>query len=301
VKLERMAARLSVVAALVLGSIFLPSSGLVPHRLSASANVGVQNMFDGFDRCDVPGTGTMSTWFSSSPYYYVGIYIGGDNRACSNTNLTDSWVDTVSGQGWSFIPLYVGLQAPCTSYAHTFSYDTSTANSQGSSSADAAISTAEGLGFSSSIIYFDLEAFDTTNSSCLSAAEAFVSGWDTELKNKGWIDGLYGSGTGSGLTNMYNLGYPYGPTDADIADYSDGYNDPWDTSGVANSLWKYDHRIHQYQADSSCESWGGICLTVDRNCAIGPTAEAKSFSVENTEPSGTSEGDGPSEDVAPCN
>jgi hypothetical protein len=67
VKLERMAARLSVVAALVLGSIFLPSSGLVPHRLSASANVGVQNMFDGFDRCDAPGTGTMSTCFSSSP------------------------------------------------------------------------------------------------------------------------------------------------------------------------------------------------------------------------------------------
>lgn len=243
----------------------------------------------------------MSTWWSSSPYYYVGIYVGGDNRACSNTNLTSSWVSTVNGQGWSFIPFWVGQQAPCTSYAHTFSYDPATAESEGSTAADHAISAASNLGFTNSIVYFDLEAFNTGNSSCLTAAEAFVKGWVTEMKNKGWTPALYGSSSGSAMYDMYELGSTYRPTDADLADYSHAWNSPWDIYQVPNSAWEYDHRIHQYNADSSCETWGGICLKVDRNCAIGPTAKAWSFSIEGSEPSGSSESDGPSEDVPPCN
>ena len=133
------------------------------------------------------------------------------------------------------------------------------------------------------------------------AAEAFVKGWVTEMKNKGWTPALYGSSSGSAMYDMYELGSTYRPTDADLADYSHAWNSPWDIYQVPNSAWEYDHRIHQYNADSSCETWGGICLKVDRNCAIGPTAKAWSFSIEGSEPSGSSESDGPSEDVPPCN
>jgi hypothetical protein len=300
VKLRRTARRLSILTVLVMGLILLPSSGFTPHRLSALANVAPQNMVKGFDKCDAAGTDTMGSWWLASPYVYVGIYIGGDNRACANTKLNSGWRETVSDQGWSFIPFYVGLQAPCTSYAHTFSSNPASAYSQGVSTANAAISTAQGLGFSNSIIYFDLEPFNTGNSSCLNAAESFVSGWDAELTNNSWGSGLFGAALGSGMADMYGLGSPYGPADADIGDWSNAYDSPWGIPGIPDSYWEYDHRIHQYASDGSCETWGGICLTVDRQCAIGPTAEAKEAYSENSEPSGTNEGQGPAEDVPPC-
>ncbi len=54
---------------------------------------------------------TMAAW-ASSPYRAVGVYIGGVNRACSQPNLTSSWVATQTEAGWHLIPTYVGLQAP---------------------------------------------------------------------------------------------------------------------------------------------------------------------------------------------
>jgi Domain of unknown function (DUF1906) len=297
---RRVTIRLLSVAALVLILIFYPSSGISPHRLSAQAVIGVQNMHQGFDRCDNPGTGTMRTWWNSSPYWYVGIYIGGSNRACANADLTASWVTDANsnGQNWSFIPIYVGLQDPCSGYANTFSTNSTNARNEGSNAADYAISDAQNLGFTDSIIYFDLESWGGTGGTCLSSAEAFVSGWATELQNRGWTAGLYGSAGGSAMDDMYHL--TNRPTDAFIADYSHAWNSPWGISSVPNSDWEFDHRIHQYNADSTCETHGGICLKVDRNCAIGKTGKAWAFTTEASEPAGSSESDGPSEDVPPC-
>jgi len=302
VTIRRALRGLSVVAALALISIFFPSSGFSIHRLSAKAVIGVQDMHQGFDRACAPGAGTMSNWWTSSPYWYVGIYIGGSNKSCTNdSNLTSSWISDVNSNGmeWSFVPFYVGLQSQCVfqSGLAEFSNDTTTANSEGSNAADYAISDAESLGFTNSIVYFDLEAFDTSNSTCLAAAEAFVRGWVNELQNRGWTAGLYGSSGASAMDDMYHLSA--NPTDAMLADYNDS-NSPWGISSVPNSDWEYDHRIHQYHVDSTCETHGGICLNVDRNCAIGKTAKAWSVSTETSEPSGSSESDGPSEDVPPC-
>ena len=52
--------------------------------------------FIGFDKCVAPSTATMSNWWANSPYFYYGVYIGGINRACSNGNLSASWVTTVA-------------------------------------------------------------------------------------------------------------------------------------------------------------------------------------------------------------
>jgi hypothetical protein len=304
VNVARMAARVSIVAVLVVTAIFLAPSSFVPHRLSAHASIGVQNMRRGFDRACAPSEGTMLNWWSNSPYYYVGIYIGGVNRSCrDNTNLTATWVRDVNttGMNWSFIPLYVGLQDPCTPPSlgfSTFSTDSATAASQGTNDANLAINDAEGLGFTDSIIYFDLESWGGTGGSCLSSAEAFISAWDDQLQSKGWTAGVYGSGSGSAMDALYNTGD--GPNAADLADYND-VNSPWGVSGVPNSDWEYDYRMHQYHADTSATTCnGGICLTVDKECAIGPTAKAWTFTTETSEPSGTSEGDGPSEDAPPC-
>ena len=73
----------------------------------------------GFDTCAAPSTATMQTWWTSSPYTSVGIYIGGANRGCAEPNLTPPWVSTVIAQGWRLLPIWVGPQAPCTTLGST--------------------------------------------------------------------------------------------------------------------------------------------------------------------------------------
>lgn len=48
----------------------------------------------GFDRCAAPTTGNMKTWWNSSPFFDIGIYLGGASLSCknSNPNLISSWV-----------------------------------------------------------------------------------------------------------------------------------------------------------------------------------------------------------------
>ena len=56
----------------------------------------------------------MAAW-AASPFRGVGIYIGGENGACSQPNLSASWVSAQTTAGWHLIPTYVGLQAPTSS------------------------------------------------------------------------------------------------------------------------------------------------------------------------------------------
>ena len=46
---------------------------------------------------------------------------------------------------------------------------------------------------SGTIIYYDMESFDTKDESCIEAAKAFVSGWSDHLRRAGSQSGLYGS------------------------------------------------------------------------------------------------------------
>src|SRR5680860_1461793 len=74
----------------------------------------------GFDACTAPPRRAIAARLRSSPFRAVGIYIGGNNRACSQPSLTASWVSEQTAAGWHLIPTYVGLQAPtssCTSCA----------------------------------------------------------------------------------------------------------------------------------------------------------------------------------------
>ena len=75
----------------------------------------------GFDKCAAGTVAQMQTWRTSSPYRDANIYYGGSARACSQTNLTPSWVSAVFQQGWRLIPTWVGPQAPCSSFGNKFS------------------------------------------------------------------------------------------------------------------------------------------------------------------------------------
>ncbi len=223
----------------------------------------------GFDACTAPTTGQMQAWLSS-PYRSVGVYIGGGNRSCSQPTLNSAWVSTVANEGWHLAPLYVGLQAPCTSASNVsvISYA-----DQGIISADDAISQANILGLGPGTpIYFDMEAYNSSNGFCVAMVRQFVTFWVNELRARGYVAGYYSS-SASGIRD-----------EALIVD-NPAYSHPdaiwfanWDNRGsvfgdpfFSDSLWVVHQRLHQYLG-GHYESWGGEVLNIDNNLDDGPHA-----------------------------
>ena len=104
------------------------------------------------------------------------------NRACGDGNLSASWVASATAAGWSLLPLYVGLQAPCVSQSslQKISSNAITANNQGIAAADDAVTRAGVFGVPpGSPIYLDLEGYATNNASCTKIAQALRPGGTT--------------------------------------------------------------------------------------------------------------------------
>ena len=100
---------------------------------SQAPNVGktLLSVGQGFDVCEIPPLANLQTWWNFSPYTSVNLYIGGVSRGCPNTALNAAYVSQMRAQGWTFIPTWVGPQAPCTNYTYRFSYDVNQAFIQG--------------------------------------------------------------------------------------------------------------------------------------------------------------------------
>ena len=99
------------------GATTTPTATLSPstsplNTLASSLKPDIPSSpLNGFDACTAPSVRAMKAW--KAKYSAIGIYIGGQNMACDYGNLSASWVKSVHAQGWSLLPLYVGLQAPC--------------------------------------------------------------------------------------------------------------------------------------------------------------------------------------------
>lgn len=233
---------------------------------------GAPGVFTGmaFDTCAAPTASTMQKW-RASPYSAVGIYIGGALRACGDGNLSASWIDQVAAQGWGFIPIYVGLQAPCVGQSGlaTMSRDLGTARSQGAEAARDAVSDAQRFGLgANSTLYFDMEAYSMTDSGCSSAAVAFMQSWTVTLHDAGFRSGVYG-GVGSMMRDLTKAvqGGGYQAPDAIWLAHWNNLQTTRDTMSpqyVPDNLWSGHQRIRQYQGDHS-ESWGGVGLNIDSN------------------------------------
>src|SRR5437870_12633078 len=98
----------------------------------------------GFDACTAPSGAAMDAWLAS-PYRAVGVYFGGENRACAQPNLTPSWVAAQQAAGWHLMPIYLGLQAPCTTSDKHFLIDAANAAGQGRAQAEDAATQARAL------------------------------------------------------------------------------------------------------------------------------------------------------------
>ena len=232
---------------------------------SAVEQLGRPTVFTGygFDACSAPSLGKLEAW-GASPYRALGIYIGGTNRACSQPNLTPVWVSSALSMGWSLLPLYVGLQAPCVTQAKLdrISGTPATALAQGKAAADDAAAHAAVLGLpAGSPVYADVEGYKLGNATCTKAVQSFVAGWVQELHARGLVAGLYGSAAStirdvSAVTD--NL-----PDAVWIANWNgvEGvFGDPY----VSNGLWVNHQRIHQYKGGHN-ETYGGVKINIDSN------------------------------------
>jgi hypothetical protein len=225
----------------------------------------------GFESCNAPSADDLTAWLAS-PYRAVGIYIGGANRTCANAGLTSDWVAAALAGGWSLIPTYVGLEAPCASASRS-RFTAANAQSQGTAAADDAIAKATALGLpDGGPIYYDLESYALKNPACTQAALTFVSAWVAELHARGYVAGVYGSAASVGRDLATVAGTPSGPDDVWIANW-DGNESVFGDPYVSDVLWANHQRIHQYRGGHK-ETWGGVTIDVDSDVLDGAVVNA---------------------------
>ncbi len=257
----------------------------VPPRKIAGASSG-GSVFTGlgFDACAAPSSRTMSAW-GASPYRAIGVYIGGDNRGCSQPNLTASWVSAQTAAGWHLIPTYVGLQAPTSACGSCGKLSAARATAQGEEAAVDAVAQAASVAMGpGSPIYFDMEGYSRTSSSS-AATLTFLEAWTEKLHALGYVSGVYSSGA-SGIADLADevgTGYVL-PDNIWVANWN-GQATATDPYLPANG-WNQHQRIHQYRGGHD-ETYGGATINIDNNYVDGGTVGIAASSTTNEDPVGS--------------
>jgi hypothetical protein len=229
----------------------------------------------GFDTCTAPSVGTMTKWLTS-PFRVAATYLGGVNWACDYGNFTTSWVSQVAAEGWRFIPLWVGPQAPCSTIPGVTRINPSQARAEGYSEAASAVATAGRFGYGTGTpIYFDMEAYNNTVGGCRQAVLAFLDGWTRGLHHRQYLSGVYSSAA-SGVSDLAseagNRGYA-SPNDIWFADWNG--KPVLSDSFVPSADWANHQRLHQYKGPKT-ETWGGASVNIDSDVVDGEVAGLRS-------------------------
>ena len=224
----------------------------------------------GFDACQTPSQTAMTDWLQS-PFLAAGVYIGGTNMACSQTNLTAAWVAAQTEAGWHILPIYVGLQAPANSCSCA-PILTAEAAAEGSAAATDAVTSAEAIGIGpGNPIYDDMEAYDRTATNT-TAVLAYLNAWTTTLHADGYASGVYSSDSSGILDLVTQYGTAFAePDDLWIANWN-GTESTADTN-VPVTDWADHQRVHQFRGAHD-DTYGGAELNVDSNYVDGATAAA---------------------------
>lgn len=240
----------------------------------------------GFDTCSAPSSKAMAAW-AESPFRGVGIYIGGENSACSQPNLSASWVSAQTTAGWHLIPTYVGLQAPTSSCSSCAKLTAAAAGTQGAAAAEDAVSEATAIGIGAgSPIYFDIESYSPT-ASATKAVLTFLEAWTNKIHELGYQSGVYSS-SGSGIADLADqVGSAYTlPDDLWIANWNNTQNTT--DSVVPATAWANHQRIHQYMGGHN-DTYGGVTINVDSDYVDGATVGVGTPPVGESDPIGALE------------
>ncbi|WBP87978.1 DUF1906 domain-containing protein [Kitasatospora cathayae] len=227
-----------------------------------------------FDACAAPGPETLRAWRAASPYGAVGIYVSGSQRGCPQPRLTADWVRQARAMGWRFLPVHVGLQAPCADPSRKPErIDPAKAAQQGWDEADEAVHAMRSLGLDKgSPVYLDIEAYPMHDAACGQAVVDFTLGWTQALHAAGYRSGFYSS-LDSGVADL-SAAARAGSSPLPDALWYARWDDHADTNGsgpLAPDLWPSHQRVHQYRGNVQ-ETYVGETLAIDRNHVDGPTA-----------------------------
>ena len=225
-----------------------------------------------FDTCTAPTLAQMTAW-KASPYKAIGIYMGGVNRSCAQPSLTPSWVSAVTAMGWRLVPIYLGLQAPCSTRATAVKMSATSSNRQAVREAADAVAKARALGLlPGSAIYNDMEHYDNTNATCRSAVLHYLSAWTREVHRLSYLSGVYGHQNSGApdLSAAYNSASYARPDALWIARWDlNSSLTGWPT--VPNTFWAVGQRGKQYRGDHT-ETYGGVTLNIDNDRFDAPVA-----------------------------
>jgi uncharacterized protein YraI len=251
---------------------------------TASSATRVSRQF--FDTCTAPSLAALAAWRGTSPYTGVNIYFGGRNRACGQPNLTAGWVRSATAAGWSLVPTYVGDQPPCILGAKTFRFTATSAATRGAADGADAVKLAKALGLlPGSALYADVEHYDRSVASCVSAVRTYVSEWTRALHRNGYLAGVYAH-QDSGVRDLAASYLSTSLARPDAVWMARWDELPrvtgWLTAG--NTLWAEWQRAKQFRGDHN-ERWGGVTMNIDSDIIRGPVATvARSYRVTTTTP-----------------
>lgn len=266
--LRRTLGLLVVVAALLAGFLTSPAP-----RAEAGPYYNVMyKTTNGFDTCASKTPTMLSDWWLGTPWWEIGMYLGGSVGLSLGCYDGASAVDSALNTGYGVTLYWYGPQlgSPCdiVPFSHYISLNTTTAYNQGVSEANSANSAATAAGLPiGAPIFYDMEAY-YANSGCRAAAEAFINGWDHQINyNTDFWGSAYGSSCASypsDWASIANVPFSISPADAQsstVLDNGSQYGYPC----LSNSLWDADQRVGQFSQDY--HTYNGLNLGVDENCA----------------------------------
>ena len=259
----------------------LPAAAPAIAAPSAASLSGGAFAGEGFDKCLAPPSADMRSWLAS-PYRVANIYLAGVNRACPNQpELLPQWITTVTENGWGLVPTYVGSQAPCQSRKGVV-FSSTNAAARAKQEADDAAAQMAALGMpplQNNPIYFDMEPYDTSNSTCNNAVMNFLKSWTREIHVQGYISGVYGT-VNTVMKQLVNRQTNVNFIEPDAIWYAHywsvtqtEHDSTTDEDATFGTYWS-GHRMHQWVGGGYSETWNGQKFYIDRNRIDGDVVSA---------------------------
>ena len=210
----------------------------------------------------------MRAWHKA--FSYAGIYIGGSEVGCGYGNLTAAWVSAVTSLGWGLIPTYVGRQATCNKQ-FKMRVIPAQAAAEGQAAALDAVRHAAAFGMGPRTpIYYDMESFNTSKASCLSAVLSFLDAWTRQIHASGYVSGVYSSAsTGAEAVGLATVvsGHLMAKPDSLWFAFWDRQSNVSGTPYLPDWWWR-SSRIKQYMGGHN-RKINGFTLNIDADLVRG--------------------------------
>jgi hypothetical protein len=196
---------------------------------------------------------------------YCGQKVSGKCVSRPDPGLTPLWVTQMEGQGWGFLPIWVGPQAPCVNATGFGMFTAANAASLGKSNADSAAAAMTRYGLPETVVFYDMENYTSTpGDSCSLAVRAFLTAWVQEINADGFATtAVYGSPGNAqndfsqivGLTQAWISITPATGKPPAVTIWGLGAGKSY---ALSDSLWPQNQRAHQFLTNVGSSAAGFV-------------------------------------------